>query len=61
MAGEFCWSLTITDVHTQWTETRAVANRSQHVVQGAIAAVEAEELGAGGGTRCVPWQVAGCW
>lgn len=41
MAGEFCWSLTMTDVHTQWTETRAVANRSQHVVQGAIAAVEA--------------------
>jgi hypothetical protein len=41
MAGEFCWSLTMTDVHTQWTETRAVANRSQHTVQGAIAGVEA--------------------
>jgi len=41
MAGEFCWSLTMTDVHTQWTETRAVANRGQHVVQGAIAEVEA--------------------
>jgi hypothetical protein len=27
MAGEFCWSLTATDVHTQWTETRAVSNR----------------------------------
>ena len=31
----------MTDVHTQWTETRAVANRGQHVVQGAIAEVEA--------------------
>ena len=29
MAGEFCWSLTATDVHTQWTETRAVFNRGQ--------------------------------
>lgn len=41
MAGEFCWSLTMTDVHTQWTEMRAVPNRSQHVVQAAIAGVEA--------------------
>ena len=41
MAGEFCWSLTMTDVHTQWTETRAVSNRGQHVVQAAIAGVEA--------------------
>jgi hypothetical protein len=41
MAGEFCWNLTITDMHAQWTETRAVANRGQHVVQGAIASVEA--------------------
>lgn len=34
-------SRAMTDVHTQWTETRAVANRGQHVVQGAIAEVEA--------------------
>ena len=24
MAGEFCWSVTLTDIHTQWTESRAV-------------------------------------
>ena len=32
MAGEFCWSITATDVHTQWTETRAVPNRGQAAV-----------------------------
>ena len=31
----------MTDVHTHWTETRAVANRSQHAVRGAMAGVEA--------------------
>jgi len=36
MAGEFCWSLTATDVHTQWTETRAVANRLIFFDQGQI-------------------------
>ena len=41
MAGEFCWSLTATDVHTQWTETRAVFNRGQHEVAKRIAQIEA--------------------
>lgn len=41
MAGEFCWSLTATDVHTQWTETRAVANRGQNAVAARIAQIEA--------------------
>ena len=41
MAGEFCWSLTATDVHTQWTETRAVFNRGQHEVAKRIAEIEA--------------------
>ena len=41
MAGEFCWTLTMTDVHTQWTQTRAVANRGQQAVRAAIAEVEA--------------------
>jgi hypothetical protein len=32
--GEFIYSLTLTDIHTGWTETRAVMGRSQtHVVQ----------------------------
>ena len=40
MSGDFCWSLTMTDVHTQWTETRAVWNKGQHGVRGRIAEVE---------------------
>jgi hypothetical protein len=40
MAGEFVWSLTMTDVHTQWTETRAVWNKGQHGVRARIVEVE---------------------
>jgi hypothetical protein len=40
MAGDFCWTVTMTDVHTQWTETRAIWNRGQHAVQQRIAEVE---------------------
>jgi hypothetical protein len=40
MAGDFCWSVTLTDVHTQWTEARAIWNRGQHSVQERIAEVE---------------------
>ena len=41
MAGEFCWSITATDVHTQWTETRAVPNRGETAVAERIAQIEA--------------------
>ena len=41
MAGEFCWSLTATDVHTLWTETLAVFTRGQHAVAKRIAEIEA--------------------
>ena len=41
MAGEFCWSVTLTDIHTQWTESRAAWNRGQHLVQKRIAEIEA--------------------
>ena len=40
MAGDFCWSVTLTDVHTQWTETRAVWNKGQYGVHQRIAEVE---------------------
>jgi len=40
MGGDFVWSHTMTDVHTQWTETRAVWNKGQHGVRERIAAVE---------------------
>ena len=41
MSGDFCWSLTMTDVHTQWTETRALWNKGQHGVRERVAQVEA--------------------
>jgi hypothetical protein len=40
MAGEFCWTITATDVHTQWTEARAVPNRSQLAVVAQISDIE---------------------
>ena len=40
MSGDFCWSLTMTDVHTQWTETRAVWNKGQHSIRERIVEVE---------------------
>jgi hypothetical protein len=39
--GDFCHSLTLTDIHTQWTETRAIWNRGQHAVIERIIQVEA--------------------
>jgi hypothetical protein len=41
MEGDFCWSLTVTDVHTQWTETRAIWNKGQHAVRTRVTEVEA--------------------
>ena len=40
MSGDFCWSVTMTDVHTQWTETRAIWNKGQHEVLGRIEEIE---------------------
>jgi hypothetical protein len=40
-AGDFCYSLTLTDIFTQWTETRAIWNRGQHAVLERITEVEA--------------------
>ena len=40
MAGDFCWSVTVTDVYTQWTETRAIWNKGQHEVRGRIEEIE---------------------
>lgn len=40
MSGDFVWSVTMTDVHTQWTETRAIWNRGQHAVRARVAEVE---------------------
>jgi hypothetical protein len=41
MAGDFCYSVTLTDIHTQWTETRAIWNKGQHEVLKRIKEVEA--------------------
>ncbi|MGH9625020.1 MAG: DDE-type integrase/transposase/recombinase [Bryobacteraceae bacterium] len=37
--GEFCYSLNVTDIHTGWTETRAVLGKSQEAVRAALEAV----------------------
>ena len=42
LSGEHCWSVTVSDVHTQWTETRAVSNRGQEAVRQKIADIEAK-------------------
>ena len=38
-SGEFCYSLNVTDIHTGWTETRALLGKSQEAVRAALEAV----------------------
>jgi len=38
-SGDFCYSLNVTDIHTGWTETRAVLGKSQEGVRAALEAV----------------------
>jgi len=38
-SGDFCYSLNVTDIHTGWTETRAVLGKSQEAVRVALEAV----------------------
>jgi len=38
-AGDFCYSLNLMDIHTGWTETRAVRGKSQEAVRQALEAV----------------------
>jgi hypothetical protein len=40
--GNFIWSLTLTDVFSQWTETRAVWNKGYSAIAQAIADIEAQ-------------------
>ena len=35
-AGDFCSSLSLTDIHTGWTETQAVLSKSQPAVAEAL-------------------------
>lgn len=42
LAGDFVWTVDMTDVHSQWTECRAVWNKGQY---GVVKAVEEIELG----------------
>jgi hypothetical protein len=42
MAGEFAWSLTLTDLFSQWTENRAVWNKSAAEVVDRVRDVEAK-------------------
>ena len=38
-AGEFCYSLNLTDIHTGWTETQAVLGKGQEAVRAALASI----------------------
>lgn len=38
-SGEFCHSVNVTDIHTGWTETRAVLGKSQEGIRAALEAV----------------------
>ena len=38
-AGDFCYSLNVTDIHTGWTETRAVWGKGQEAVRAALEAI----------------------
>lgn len=40
LAGDFLWSVTLTDLHTGWTELRGVWNKGEYAVVGAVAAME---------------------
>lgn len=40
MSGEFLWSLSFTDIHTGWTECRAVWNRGAHGVVEQVREIE---------------------
>ena len=40
LEGDFIWTVDLTDMHTQWTECRAVWNKGQHGVVSAIAEIE---------------------
>ena len=43
MGGSFIWSLTSVEIHSGWTEVRAVWNRGQHATQQGLAAIEASQ------------------
>lgn len=40
LAGNFAWSLTLTDIHTAWTEIRATWNKGSHGVIAQIKEIE---------------------
>jgi hypothetical protein len=40
LEGDFAWTVDMTDVHSQWTECRAVWNKGQHGVVSAVGEIE---------------------
>lgn len=42
LEGDFVWTVDLTDVHTQWTECRAVWNKGRHGVITAIREIESQ-------------------
>jgi transposase InsO family protein len=65
-SGEFAYSLNLTDVHTGWTETRAILGKSRQVVLDALQEIQAalpfplRGINSDNGTEFINWHV-GIW
>jgi transposase InsO family protein len=65
-SGEFAYSLNLTDVHTGWTETRAILGKSRQVVLDALQEIQAAlpfpllGINSDNGTEFINWHV-GIW
>jgi transposase InsO family protein len=65
-SGEFAYSLNLTDVHTGWTETRAILGKSRQVVLDALEEIQValpftlQGINSDNGTEFINWHV-GAW
>lgn len=65
-SGEFAYALNLTDVHTGWTETRAILGKSRQVVLDALQEIQAAlpfallGINSDNGTEFINWHV-GIW
>ena len=65
LEGDFIWTVDMTDVHSQWTECRAVWNKGQHGVVEQVAEIESvlpfELLGfdSDNGSEFLNWHLVG--
>lgn len=65
-SGEFAYSLNLTDVHTGWTETRAILGKGRQAVLDALEAIQAalpfplQGINSDNGSEFINWHV-GAW